>query len=46
MVDKSEGPSALWDDKLELGICGDWLTGPRVENAFLSGYELAQLIAD
>ena len=46
MVDKAKGPSAIWDSKLELGICGDWLAGPRVENAFLSGHALAQLIGE
>ena len=36
---------ALWDDRLRIGACGDWLSGPRVENAFLSGLALARRIA-
>ncbi|WP_225206560.1 NAD(P)/FAD-dependent oxidoreductase [Novosphingobium huizhouense] len=27
----------LWSPALGLGACGDWLIGPRVENAWLSG---------
>ena len=36
---------ALWDDGLRIGVCGDWLSGPRGENAFLSGLALARRIA-
>ncbi|MEL7680992.1 FAD-dependent oxidoreductase [Citromicrobium bathyomarinum] len=36
---------ALWDGGLRIGVCGDWLSGPRVENAFLSGLALARRIA-
>lgn len=46
MVGKADGAPALWDATLELGVCGDWLAGPRVENAFLSGLELARLMAE
>ena len=35
---------ARWDAAQRIGVCGDWLSGPRVENAFLSGLELARLI--
>ena len=35
---------ALWDDAQRIGVCGDWLSGPRVENAFLSGLALARRI--
>jgi predicted NAD/FAD-dependent oxidoreductase len=45
MVERAEGPPALWDAALDLGLCGDWLVGPRVESAFLSGRELAGMIA-
>ena len=31
----------LWDAQAQLGLCGDWCLGHRVENAFLSGLELA-----
>jgi predicted NAD/FAD-dependent oxidoreductase len=30
-----------WDPAQALGICGDWLAGARVEDAFLSGERLA-----
>ncbi len=32
---------ALWSDTSKIGICGDWLLGPRVENAWISGRTLA-----
>ena len=35
------GASFLWDDRAGLGACGDWCLGHRVENAFVSGLELA-----
>jgi len=35
------GESHLWDGKLSVGVCGDWCLGHRVENAFVSGLELA-----
>lgn len=35
------GLDALWDADLKLGVCGDWLTGPRVEAAWTSGTRLA-----
>lgn len=31
-----------WDDGLRLGMCGDWLAGPRIENAWLSGHFLGK----
>lgn len=34
----------VWDASLGLGICGDWLVGDRVEDAFLSGEALADAI--
>jgi predicted NAD/FAD-dependent oxidoreductase len=40
------GDAALWDDANALGVAGDWLIGPRVESAFLSGKALAGMIAD
>ncbi|MEP2736015.1 MAG: FAD-dependent oxidoreductase [Erythrobacter sp.] len=36
--------SHLWDERAQLGVCGDWLAGPRVEDAFLSGSALAAAI--
>ena len=35
---------ALWSPQSQIGICGDWLLGPRVENAWLSGKTLATQI--
>ncbi len=37
---------SLWSDTLRLGACGDWLVGPRVECAWLSGAEAAARAAD
>lgn len=36
------GDGALWNPDLRLGVCGDWLLGPRVECAWLSGRMLAE----
>lgn len=38
------GKSHLWDGKKGLGACGDWCLGHRVEDAFVSGLELALAI--
>ncbi|QTD57516.1 NAD(P)/FAD-dependent oxidoreductase [Parasphingorhabdus cellanae] len=38
--------SALYDDDLKIGVCGDWMLGPRVECAWLSGTALAKMILD
>ncbi|WP_333572079.1 NAD(P)/FAD-dependent oxidoreductase [Sphingomonas sp.] len=35
---------ALWNEALRLGACGDWLQGPRVELAWLSGHRLGTMI--
>lgn len=40
----SAGSEAIWDPASRLGICGDWLAGAGVENAWLSGRRLAELI--
>jgi predicted NAD/FAD-dependent oxidoreductase len=39
------GTSHLWDAKSRLGVCGDWCLGHRVEDAFISGLELALQVA-
>ena len=41
-IAKQEGEKSLFDPNLKLGLCGDWLISGRVENAFLSGIDLAQ----
>jgi predicted NAD/FAD-dependent oxidoreductase len=38
------GDGALWNADLAVGVCGDWLLGPRVECAWLSGRMLADRI--
>jgi predicted NAD/FAD-dependent oxidoreductase len=38
------GTSPLWNPTLKLGVCGDWLLGPRIECAWLSGIQLAAAI--
>lgn len=35
------GQSHLWSAELGVGLCGDWCLGHRVEDAFISGLELA-----
>jgi len=35
------GDGALWNPSIALGVCGDWLLGPRVECAWLSGRKMA-----
>jgi predicted NAD/FAD-dependent oxidoreductase len=40
------GHPLLWEAGAGIGACGDWLTGPRVENAWLSGRRLAAAVAD
>jgi len=37
--------ACLWDGSEQIGVCGDWLVGPRVEAAWLSGHRLASTIA-
>lgn len=41
----AEGSGAIFDRDVCLGLCGDWLIGPRVEAAWVSGTALAELIA-
>jgi len=38
------GVSHLWNAGQGLGVCGDWLLGPRVECAWTSGNTLAQAV--
>ncbi len=33
--------SSLWDDLNQIGACGDWCGGPRIEGALKSGMSLA-----
>jgi predicted NAD/FAD-dependent oxidoreductase len=38
----AEGSGAVWDPVPRLGLCGDWLIGPRVESAWMSGTALGE----
>ncbi len=37
-------PGVQWNPELGVGLCGDWLVGDRVEDAFVSGDRLADAI--
>jgi renalase len=39
------GATHLWDATAHIGACGDWCIGHRVEDAFISGLELALTVA-
>lgn len=39
------GQPCIWDATAGLGLCGDWCLGHRVEDAFVSGLELALAMA-
>ena len=39
-----EGSGAMFDRERRLGVCGDWLVGPRIEAAWRSGDALAERI--
>jgi renalase len=39
------GQSHAWDARARIGLCGDWCLGHRVEDAFVSGLEMALAIA-
>ncbi len=30
----------IWNSNIQLGACGDWLLGPRIEAVWLSGQQL------
>ena len=38
------GKSHVWDARSRIGVCGDWCLGHRVEEAFVSGLEMALAI--
>ncbi|MFM7009564.1 MAG: NAD(P)/FAD-dependent oxidoreductase [Betaproteobacteria bacterium] len=38
-------PGFYVNQELRIGVCGDWLNGGRVEGGWLSGYQLANRIA-
>ena len=38
------GLGCLWNPAIQLGACGDWLLGPSIECAWVSGRRLAEMI--
>ncbi|MEO9635557.1 MAG: NAD(P)-binding protein [Parasphingorhabdus sp.] len=38
----SADQGSLYNEQLKIGVCGDWLIGPRIECAWLSGTALAR----
>jgi predicted NAD/FAD-dependent oxidoreductase len=44
-TEQALGRSYLWSAGHGIGLCGDWCLGHRVENAFVSGLELALAMA-
>jgi predicted NAD/FAD-dependent oxidoreductase len=38
------GTGSLWNSHISLGVCGDWLLGPRIECGWLSGRHLSRKI--
>ena len=35
---------SFWSNKYQLGICGDWFLGPKVEHAWISAVSLFKKI--
>jgi renalase len=44
-VEVENGPVCAYDVGARIGTCGDYLAGPRVESAWLSGHQLGKAIA-
>ena len=40
------GLGAMWNAQTKIGLCADWLLGPRVECAWLSGQKLARAVQE
>lgn len=38
------GTPFLWDANSQIGVCGDWTQGARIEDAFTSGQQLARAV--
>jgi renalase len=45
-VEQTAGVPYLWDPIQQVGACGDWASGPRVEAAFDSGEALAATVVE
>ena len=44
LSEQYQSRGAVWLPGVNLGLCGDWLAGGRVENAWMSGQQLAEAI--
>jgi predicted NAD/FAD-dependent oxidoreductase len=44
LVEQAAGAQCLWNADMQIGACGDWCIGPRVEAAFESGRAMAEMI--
>ena len=44
LVEQAAGAPCLWNDEMQIGACGDWCIGPRVEAAFESGRAMADMV--
>ena len=44
LVEQAAGVPCLWDSEAQIGACGDWCLGPRVEAAFDSGEAMAAAV--
>lgn len=42
LVQQTAGADCLWNEDAQVGACGDWCLGPRVESAFDSGEAMAR----
>jgi predicted NAD/FAD-dependent oxidoreductase len=42
----AHGAGLLYNPEYEVGVCGDWLIGPRVESAWQSGSRLGRLLSE
>jgi renalase len=46
LASHSDGSAAMYDQHLQLGLCGDALSEPKVEGAWRSGQQMAKLILE
>ncbi len=44
LVEQAAGAPYLWNSQMQIGACGDWCIGPRVEAAFDSGRAMAEMV--
>ena len=46
LTERPLGQPYLWDRNLNIGVCGDWCLGARVEEGYLSGAALAEHLSE